>query len=95
MTAAQQRRVEWLRDEIIRHDGNGERYEYKLFDVEERAPLVFVLSEVGLKGDENTMASVFCRTRRHVAIGRCGGMRLLNAVKKNVRGNACIWRLTR
>lgn len=95
MTAAQQRVVDLLRVEILKRHGSPDRYEYKTFDVDDRGSLVFVLAEVGLKGDEGTMASVFARTRRHVAIGKRDGMRLLNAVKKNVRGSACLWRLTR
>ena len=42
--------------------------------------------EVGSVGDENTMASVFCRDRRHVKIGIRGGTQLMNAKTKLLDG---------
>ena len=75
------------------------KYEYKQFELT-RAPgsrLVFLYTVVGMKDDENTLASVMCRTRRHIVIGPCGSTHLLNprSNNRNVRGyTRCLWTLT-
>lgn len=98
MTEKQAKTVEWLRKEIIRHDGYGkhaDKYEYKTFEVEEIGyGIVTVYSVVGLKGDEGTMAAILCRTTRHIAIGPRGGMKLLNSRKGTVTGRKVTWALT-
>lgn len=99
MTREQGRAVEYLRDQIIRHDGHSDNdYEYKRFDVRDVEPgghYVFVVSEVGLKGDEGTLASIYCRTHRHISIGPRGGLTLLNAKHKSKRqGRRVLWALT-
>lgn len=52
-------------------------YEFKRIEVTkpEDHRHVFLLTEVGLKGDEGTLASVFARTTRHYMIGPRGGLR--------------------
>ena len=40
--------------------------------------LIFLSSVVGLRGDEGSMAEIFARTKRLIAIGKRGGCRLLN-----------------
>lgn len=91
MTEKQQQVIDRLRRDILLHDGLGsehvEHHEYKRFEVKESetTPLVFVLSEVGRKGDEGTLAAITARTTRHICIYKGGGVRLLNA--KARRGN--------
>ncbi len=108
MNEIQRRTIEYLRREIFLHDAHvGSRdpseskYEYKRFDVKESPETgqVFLLTEVGLKNDEGTMASILCRSSRHIAIGKKGGLTLLNARKtrgkkldtKYVRGRRAVW----
>jgi hypothetical protein len=45
-------------------------------------PLTFVVVEVGMVGDEGTMASALCRDYRHIVIGKEGGLTLMNARNK-------------
>lgn len=80
MTDTQEKIIELLKIDILKHDGLGqEDYEYKEFKiVDGDTKLVFLLTEVGHIGDEGTMASIFCRTRRHIAIGPKGKIQLLN-----------------
>lgn len=84
MNRKQEQIIERLKTAILLHDGLGQthvdRYEYKKFEVEEKYNLVFLLTEVGSKTDEGTWASLLCRTRRHILVGKKGGVRLLNAV---------------
>lgn len=50
-------------------------YEFKQFEVKETDyGVVWVSTEVGLKGDEGTMASWLARTHRHIGIGKRGGL---------------------
>lgn len=86
MNIKQQAAVKWLQEEILTHDGstaNPADYEYKRFEVEDCGAFVSVVSEVGLVGDEGTAASILCRTRRHIHIGKRGGMRLMNTAHWN------------
>ncbi len=94
MEKRQQETIEYLRREILLHDGLGKAhvagYEYKEFEVREsESGLVFVSTVVGRKGDEGTLATLV-RTRRHIAIGPKGGMQLLNGTRR-VRGRKVTW----
>lgn len=62
-------------------------YEIKRLEIShaESTALTFVTIEAGLVGDEGTLAGVFCRDRRHISIGRRGGVTLLNP-KRGKRG---------
>ena len=108
-TKAQLAQVEWLREQVLLHDGYGysAEHEYKSFEVEERGfegyhgykPFVTVSTEVGRKGDEGTMAEIFARTRRLISIGPRGGMHLLNTKGATGRsgqatGVAVLYRVT-
>lgn len=110
--AKQKGAVEWLRREIIKHQGGAHRgYEYKRFDVKyyPHIETVCVISEVGMTGDEGTMAQMLCRDRRQIWIGPRGGMRLLNPARYDkksgdilpckigvtVRGRAVIYNLAK
>jgi hypothetical protein len=88
MTEAQKREIEWLRTEILKHDGHrNERAEYKRFEVRVDdvcgKPFVTVMTTVGNKNDEGTMAEVYARTSRVIKVGVRGGLRLLNPGKFN------------
>ena len=109
MTDKQREMVDWLREQILFHDGlrNTDEHEYKSFDINtEYSSFVAVSTVVGQKGDEGTMASVFCRTRRNITVGPRGGMTLLNTarydkktkkmirVKTHATGRSVAWALT-
>ena len=51
------------------------RREIKQFEIRECGKKLSVMVEVGMPGDEGTMASVLCRDRCHVFVGIRGGMR--------------------
>jgi hypothetical protein len=46
----------------------------KEFEVEESEHFLIIYSVTGLKNDEGTMAAVFARDRRHIFIGKRGGI---------------------
>ena len=78
MTRQQEIMVKKIKHYIEKHDlfNNDPKYEFKKFTVEETDyGTVIVYSVTGLKDDEGTMATVFCRTRRHIFIGVRGGLR--------------------
>lgn len=93
MTAKQKHFVEVLKREILACNslGSPDEYEYKKWEVSGpgpvvlsdgssfESPLVFISCEVGRKGDEGTLASTFCRNRRHILITPRGGIELLNS----------------
>lgn len=96
MSPAQEKMVAFAKKQILENDSNGypETHEYKRFEVELLEwGSVSILSEVGSKTDEGTMAAIFCRTRRHIFIGRRGGLTLCNPARfvKDEEGNTkCI-----
>ena len=49
-------------------------YEIKEYKVEETEYFLSVVLEVGMIGDEGTMAQVFCRDRVHLFVGKRGGI---------------------
>lgn len=90
MTSSQQRKVDALRRHFEQEMAKSPRteefsgYELKQFEVtpSERTSLVFLRVVVGLVGDEGTMAAVFARDDRLIAIGPRGALHLLNAKYK-------------
>ena len=85
MNKIQERVIENLRKDILLNDGLGVRYideyEYKMFEIDDTASdfgTVFLFTKVGSKIDEGTWASIICRTTRHIAIGKRGGITVLN-----------------
>lgn len=81
MTPSQERVLKRLWRDIFLNDAHGSRanYEYKMFDVKVVSGRVWLTSEVGLIGDEGTMAQAYARTHRHIGIGRGGGCTITNA----------------
>lgn len=67
--------------------GIGE-YEIKTMTAkrEEHSGNIILTIEMGGKGDEGTMASIFCRYRMHVWIGRAGGLTVYVDGEKKVTG---------
>jgi hypothetical protein len=87
MTASQKRTIEMIRNHFQHEiDDSVERgiypQEFKQFTVTELKHSVYVLVELGGINDEGTRAMILCRERRHLAIGKRGGLRLLNAKHK-------------
>lgn len=92
MSPAQKRMVKFARKQILKNDSHGyeQDHEYKRFDVKLLDwGKVQILTEVGSKTDEGTMAQFLCRTRRHIFIGRKGGLTLCNPARfvKDKDGN--------
>lgn len=78
MTKQQEAMVERIKRYIEKHDlfNNDPKYEFKEFTVEETDyGTVIVYSVTGLKNDEGTMAAIFCRNKRHIFIGKRGGLK--------------------
>jgi len=106
MNTRQAETLEWLRKEILRHDGLQDvtdNYEYKFWEisygdhVDRRGHrLVFLVSEVGRKNDEGTMAEIYARRHRHICIGAKGGVTLLNAKRRDqAKGHWVTYALTK
>lgn len=78
MTDKQERavkRIRFMLDAELKYAGD--KYELKTWEVNEdhftHSGLVFVYVEWGMKGDEGTLASVLCREKVHISIGKHGG----------------------
>lgn len=70
---------------IFKHDsyGNPFRYEFKKLELKASDHgALYLVTEVGGRRDEGTVASILCRNRRHIAIGKRGGVTLINAKEK-------------
>lgn len=78
MNKAQERTVERIRREVFEtfdlSKGEG-KYEMKEFRVSENEYFVSVCAEVGMVGDEGTLAAVLCRYNVQIFVGKRGGMR--------------------
>ena len=76
MTQAQERRVEMIRKDIEKEFFPMHRNpEVKEFRVEElECGIVSLIAEVGGVNDSGTYASIYCRERIHVFIGRKGAI---------------------
>ena len=77
LTPAQERRIarcihSWANQHMLSEN----RYEFKEIKVTKFAgsQLVFLIAEIGLINDIGTLASVLCRNRHHVMIGKRGGL---------------------
>ncbi len=100
MTTRQVKTIERLRSEIeaVEVAGPTSRnhpHEFKEWTVrEEDWGTVFVYSVTGMLKDDGTMAAIYCRTRRHIAVRKGGGCELLN-VRKGFKGNGKVRGLRR
>lgn len=59
--------------------GGKDNYEFKQFEVEEHDTFVYVLVCTGMKNDEGTMASIFCRDRARLFVGKKGGITYIDS----------------
>lgn len=76
MTNAQEKtlyRVLKMANEFDYSRGKGE-YEIKRYEVDDCEYFISVVIETGIIGDEGTLASVLCRDRVHLFIGKRGGI---------------------
>lgn len=83
MTRAQEialKKIRKLTDGIM----FGDEWEIKEWTVHENEYFVSVIVETGMKNDEGTLASVFCRERAQLFIGKRGGIRYPVYKKKYV-----------
>jgi len=70
MTKSQERaiaRIKRMCEDTLFY-GGPEEYEFKKWDVDENEYFVSLVFETGMKGDEYTMAEVFCRNRAQLFI---------------------------
>lgn len=93
-TPAQEKSIALIKERLLeKHYGDSSpMYEMKEFDVKDEGWFASVVAETGMKGDEGTAASILCRRRVHVAVGRCGGLEVLNAkIQHRRRGWFAVW----
>ena len=88
MTKAQEKMINnikyWMEKDLF---FDKEKYEIKQFDVSETEYFVSVVGEVGLKGDEGTLAQFFGREKFHLFVGKKGGITYYNrkGTKKHLK----------
>lgn len=80
LNTRQEATLEELKVAVVKGDCNGrpDEYEVKKWDVNVTHGVAYVVSVVGRIGDEGTYGALFSRTRRHIRVGRKGGLELLN-----------------
>lgn len=93
LTPAQEKAIERIKASAARRTNEPENREFKRFEVKPmregmaQGP-IFVLATYGMKNDENTAASLFCRDRGHFSVGVRGGIRVVGerylAERKNL-----------
>lgn len=77
MTKQQEMKVNMIRRQAENlHGSHSSDYEIKEWRVEENEFFVSLVVVVGLIGDEGTVASIFCKDRLQVFIGKRGGMKI-------------------
>lgn len=84
MSLAQEEMISFIKETVLDNDSHGYKHthEYKKFEVKLLEwGTVQVLTEVGGKNDEGTMAAIFCRVRRQIFVGRKGGLTLCNPAR--------------
>jgi len=90
MTRHQEAAIAKIRKYIEQNDlfRNDPRYEIKEFEITDEGDFVQLYIVTGLKDDEGTLASVLCRKKRQIFIGKRGGLRAYrwnNKIKKSTR----------
>ena len=77
MTNSQRNKINMIRKQAVNLHGDfAKNYEFKQWEIEEYDTFISLIVEVGMIGDENTYASIYCRDRLHVFIGKKGGVTL-------------------
>lgn len=77
-TPIQTKRIEEIRSHMLRRFVTSGEVEIKREEVRDYPTFVSYVIETGAKGDEGTMASVFCRELLHVMITRKGAIHSYN-----------------
>lgn len=85
MTKQQEQKVNRIKQVALLEWVINDDYEIKKWEVEENEFFVSVNVEVGLKGDEGTLAAVFGRNSAHIFVGPKGGMTYWRKKGKNKR----------
>lgn len=97
LTDKQAKVIEQIKARILHANyGPSASYEIKRFEITlpkegDDLALAFLITETGMKNDEGTLASCFCRDHRVIMIGRNGGTELLNPKKKGRTINRGLW----
>ena len=73
MTKAQEQAIKKIR-KLAEDHLYSDSYEIKEWDIKENEYFVSVVVETGMKNDEGTLASILCRDRAHLFIGKRGGI---------------------
>lgn len=74
MTKQQEQKVNKIKQAAILEWARNKDYEIKTWKVEDCEFSVSVVVEVGLKGDEGTLAAILGRNRAHIFVGPKGGL---------------------
>lgn len=85
MNAKQQKTIDYIKQRVMRDDVVTDRREMKRFEIEEHERFISVVTEVGLKNDEGTIAQLH-RRRRHLFVGVRGGISAYNKNSVRVKG---------
>lgn len=73
MTKLQEKAIERIK-KLVKSDMYSDDMEIKKWEVNELDSFVSLVVEYGHIGDEGTLASIICRTRAHLFIGKRGGI---------------------
>jgi len=83
MTPSQERAVARIRKEA---ENEFDFAEIKEFRINETEHFVYLFISIGMKGEENAMARLYCRDTIHVFIGKRGG---ITYPTENKKGKWC------
>lgn len=89
--AKQTARIERIKQQLLNTEYRKRHgfpaYELKKFETYQYGDdvQVYMIIEVGMVGDEDTLAEAFCRNYRHIVIGKNGGLELLNGKRPSYR----------
>ena len=81
MTKSQERAIARI-ERLVQKELYNDEYEIKEWDVHENEYFVSLVVETGRKNDEGTLASIICRDRAHLFIGKRGGITYPVTTKK-------------
>lgn len=83
MTKQQERQIEMIKNQALNFMGKySENYEIKQFEVRESDYSLSLYVEVGLKGDEETLAAIYGRNSTMVFIGARGKLQVCSRNRK-------------
>ena len=85
MTKQQEQKLNAIRNAVTRQWLYNDDSEIKTWEVEENEFFVSLRVEVGLKGDEGTMAAIFGRESALIFIGKKGGLSYPTNAKHNYK----------